>query len=87
MASGMFSFAFRSPNPAPLLICFDHDVKVPDPESLDGDDTFSLLFGKQLPTLSMLSLKSLRPWTVTLSLTLASLTLTSFNLSANDLYP
>lgn len=35
----------------------------------------------------MLSLKSLRPCTVTLSLTLATLTLTSLYLSANDLYP
>jgi hypothetical protein len=80
---------FRFPNPAPLLttllIRFDHDVKAPNPESSDGDDTFSpcLLFGKQLPT----SLKSLRSWTVTLSLTLATLTLTLLYFSANDLYP
>ena len=35
----------------------------------------------------MLSLKSLCPWTVTLSLNLATVTLTSLYLSANDSYP
>lgn len=89
--NGVRDAFFRFPNPAPLLttllIRFDHDVKAPIPESPDGDDTLSLLFGKLLPRLSMLSLKSLRPWTVTLSLTLATLTLTLLYFSANDLYP
>ena len=46
---------------SPLLIRLDHDAKDPDSESSDGDDTFCFLFGKQLLTLSMLSLRSLRP--------------------------
>ena len=80
---------FRSPAPllTTLSIRFDHDVKVPGPESLDGDDAFSLLFDKQNPTLSALSLKSLRPWAAILSETLTTLTLASLYMSANDLYP
>ena len=81
----------RFRNPALLLknlsIRFDHDVKVSSQESLDGDDTFGLLFGKQHPNLSALSLKSLRPWRAPLSETLTSLTLASLYLSANVLYP
>ncbi|KAH9988817.1 hypothetical protein BJV74DRAFT_461789 [Russula compacta] len=81
----------RFRNPALLLknlsIRFDHDTKVSSQESLDGDDTFGLLFGKQHPNLSALSLKSLRPWTAPLSETLTSLTLASLYLSANVLYP
>ena len=81
----------RFRNPAPLLttfsIRFDHDTDIPGPESSDEDDAFSPLFGKQLPALSTLSLKSLRPWAACLSETLTSLTLASLYLSANDLYP
>ena len=81
----------RFRKPAPLLttlsIRFDHDVDVPSPESSDEDDTFGLLFGKQLPALLTLSTKSLRPWTACLSETLTTLTLASLYLSANDLYP
>jgi hypothetical protein len=77
--------------PAPLLttlsIRFDHDVKVPPPESLEAGDAFSRLFGREHPMLSSLSLKSLRPWTPPLSETLTTLTLASLFLSANDLYP
>ena len=80
---------FRSHAPllTTLSIRFDHDVKVPGPESSDGDDAFSALFGKEHPTLSSLSLKSLRPWAAPLSETLTALTLASLYLSANDLYP
>lgn len=50
-------------DPAPLLttlsIRFDHDAKVPAPESLEAGDAFSRLFGREHPTLSALSLKSL----------------------------
>ena len=81
----------RFRTPAPLLtnlsIRFDYDIKVPAPDSSDGEDAFGLLFDKQLPTLSTLSLKSLRPWTACLSETLTTLTLVSLCLSANDLYP
>ena len=81
----------RFRNPAPLLttfsIRFDHDTDVPGPESSDEDDAFSTLFGKQLPALTTLSLKSLRPWSACLSETLTTLTLASLYLSANDLYP
>ena len=77
---------FRNPSPmlSTLSIRFDHDVDVPNP---DEDDTFGLLFDKQLPALSTLSTKSLRPWTTCLSDTLTTLTLASLYLSANDLYP
>lgn len=80
---------FRSPAPllTTLSIRFDHDVKVPGPESSDGDDAFSPLFSKEHPTLSSLSLKSLRPWAAPLSETLTALTLASLYLSATDLYP
>jgi hypothetical protein len=81
----------RFRNPAPLLttltIQFDYDARAPDLEPSDGDDAFSLLFGKQYPILCALSLKSLRPWAALLSETLTSLTLASLYLSANDLYP
>ncbi|KAI9444087.1 hypothetical protein H4582DRAFT_1059115 [Lactarius indigo] len=77
--------------PAPLLttfsIRFDHDAKVPAPESPEAGDAFSSLFGREYPMLSSLSLKSLRPWTSPLSETLTTLTLASLFLSANDLYP
>ncbi|KAI9454499.1 hypothetical protein F5148DRAFT_426302 [Russula earlei] len=80
---------FRSP--APLLtilsIRFDHDIKVPVPESSDWDDAFNLLFNEEHPALSSLSLKSLRPCKAVLSETLTTLTLASLCLSANDLYP
>jgi hypothetical protein len=81
----------RFRTPAPLLtnlsIRFDYDVKVPGPGSSDGDEAFGLLFDKQLPTMSTLSVKSLRPWTACLSETLTTLILASLYLSANDLYP
>lgn len=81
----------RFRTPAPLLtnlsIRFDYDIKVPAPDSSDGEETFGLLFDKQLPTLSTLSIKSLRPWTACLSETLTTLTLVSLCMSANDLYP
>ncbi|KAH9959480.1 hypothetical protein BC827DRAFT_507493 [Russula dissimulans] len=70
-----------------LSIRFDYDTRVPGVESSDGDDTFNLLFSKEHPALSALSLKSLRPWTALLSETLTTLTLASLYLSANDLYP
>jgi len=70
-----------------LSIRFDYDARVPGVESSDGDDTFNLLFGKEHPALSALSLKSLRPWTGLLSETLTVLALASLYLSANDLYP
>ncbi|KAI9462841.1 hypothetical protein BJY52DRAFT_115229 [Lactarius psammicola] len=76
---------------APLLttlsIRFDHDTRVPAPESLEAGDAFNRLFGREYPMLSSLSLKSLRPWTSPLSETLTTLTLASLFLSANDLYP
>lgn len=79
---------FRSPAPllTTLSIRFDHDVKVPGPKP-SGDDAFSPLFAKEHPTLSSLSLKSLRPWAAPLSETLTALTMASLYLSANDLYP
>jgi hypothetical protein len=57
------------------------------PESPDEDDAFGLLFGNQHLALSALSLKSLHPWTASLSETLTTLTPASLYLSANDLYP
>src|SRR6266850_186420 len=72
---------------SPLSIRFDHDAKVPGPESLDRDDVFGLFFGRQHPALSTLSLKSLRPWAALLSETLTTLTLASLYQTANDLYP
>ncbi|KAH9005633.1 hypothetical protein EDB86DRAFT_1467650 [Lactarius hatsudake] len=94
--SGSFTDAVKEAfshfhKPAPLLttfsIRFDHDTKVPAPESPEAGDTFSSLFGREHPMLSALSLKSLRPWTSPLSETLTTLTLASLFLSANDLYP
>jgi hypothetical protein len=77
--------------PAPLLttlsIRFDHDAKIPAPESPEAGDAFSRLFGREHPILSALSLKNLRPWTSPLSETLTTLTLASLFLSANDFYP
>ncbi|KAH9019088.1 hypothetical protein EDB85DRAFT_1896897 [Lactarius pseudohatsudake] len=94
--SGSFTDAVKEAfshfhKPAPLLttfsIRFDHDTKVPAPESPEAGDAFSSLFGREHPMLSALSLKSLRPWTSPLSETLTTLTLASLLLSANDLYP
>ncbi|KAI0263086.1 hypothetical protein BC834DRAFT_889044 [Gloeopeniophorella convolvens] len=81
----------RLRDPAPLLtalaIRFDHDTKIPTPDSADAGDTFTLLFNKELPALSAVSFKALRPWSTLLSEILTSLTLASLFISANDLYP
>ena len=75
---------------APLLttlsIRFDHDARIPAPESREAGDAFSHLFDREHPMLSSLPLKSLRPWTPPLSGPLTTLTLALLFLSANDLY-
>ena len=66
---------------------FDFDASTPQPVPFNENNCFSMLFDREVPAISALSLRNLHPWPPLLSERLKSLALTSIFISANELYP